>query len=43
MENEHNKKGLNLLKKIKEGLGVDYPIIFSPSICGKLYQGVKEK
>ena len=42
MENEHNKKGLDLLQKIKEELGVDYPIIFSPSTSGELYQGVKK-
>ncbi|WP_427127656.1 hypothetical protein ACQCPQ_29015 (plasmid) [Priestia megaterium] len=43
MENDHNKKGLGLLKKIKEELGRDYPIIFSSSKSGKLYQAEKEK
>jgi len=43
MENEHNKEGLDLLEKIKEELGVDYPIVFSPSTPGKLYQDSKEK
>ena len=42
MENEHNKKGLELLRKIKEELGGDYPIVFSPSKSRELYQGVKK-
>ncbi|MDH2363646.1 hypothetical protein [Priestia megaterium] len=43
MENDHNKRGLGLLKKIKEELGRDYPIIFSSCKSGKLYQAEKEK